>query len=223
MNKIPEAVIFDFVGVVADMDYLRFFHELCMHDKIVGMKLLSKIKKDPFVKSLFSHYQTGDITKEVFCSDITKFLPNCEQSINTLLDNFAKHITINNEVIFLAKRLREQGIKTCIISNSIPETEKLLNEVMSTDAFDNVYASHILGIVKPSTIILRYVMTDNNLTPENTLLLDDKAVNVDAAKLEGMNAIKCKNSQSCCKILNKLLDKHTEQTFSKTQEDNFEK
>jgi putative hydrolase of the HAD superfamily len=46
-----------------------------------------------------------------------------------------------------------------------------------------------MGMRKPDTAIYQYVLRENNLVPGETLFIDDAMVNVEAARLTGIQAV----------------------------------
>jgi putative hydrolase of the HAD superfamily len=62
-------------------------------------------------------------------------------------------------------------------------------EVPLEDCFENTYYSHQLGMRKPGIEIFKYVLTENNLNPSETLFIDDTLSNVEGALKTGMMGI----------------------------------
>ncbi len=52
--------------------------------------------------------------------------------------------------------------------------------------FEKVYYSHLVGKRKPNADIFEQVLKENNLKPAETLLIDDSAPNIEAAKRLGI-------------------------------------
>ena len=60
---------------------------------------------------------------------------------------------------------------------------------MLDDYFHKAYYSHRMGKRKPDAEIFEQVLEENNLIPEQTLFLDDYAVNIEGAKSLGIKTV----------------------------------
>ena len=146
-----KAIIFDFMGVIADFDYISFFNELPLSCKLNGLKIVSAISTNPEIKKAFSAYQKGQIDRKTFECLIQIYHPKAASALPKLLDRLPSYIHSNQKVISLAKSLRESGVRTFIISNSIPETENLIVKACKSGAFEGAILSHKIGVKKPSS------------------------------------------------------------------------
>ena len=59
--------------------------------------------------------------------------------------------------------------------------------------FDVQVWSYLLGIAKPDPAIYLYTLNELGVRPEESLFLDDKQVNIDAALALGMQALQFSN------------------------------
>ena len=83
--------------------------------------------------------------------------------------------------------LKQQGIKTAILSNMGDNVRQHIErEFEWFSRFDALVWSYELKITKPDLAIYRYVLGKLCTTPEETLFIDDRQVNVDAANALGM-------------------------------------
>jgi putative hydrolase of the HAD superfamily len=85
--------------------------------------------------------------------------------------------------------LKQQGLRTAILSNI---GDDVLSGVLSAfdwiHRFDLLVWSYQLGIAKPDPAIYRYTLAQLDSKPEETLFIDDKLVNVEAAQALGIQA-----------------------------------
>jgi putative hydrolase of the HAD superfamily len=99
--------------------------------------------------------------------------------------------TVQNPVM-LAWQLavKERGLLTAILSNL---SDNVLENIERTfdwiHRFDVLVWSCQLGIVKPNAAIYRYTLNKLGTLPEETLFIDDKRPNVEAARALGIQAI----------------------------------
>jgi putative hydrolase of the HAD superfamily len=86
--------------------------------------------------------------------------------------------------------LKRHGLLTAILSNMGDTVhESIEREFAWIQRFDALVWSYQLRIAKPDPAIYRAVLERLGTRPEETLFLDDKAINIDAARALGMQAI----------------------------------
>lgn len=88
------------------------------------------------------------------------------------------------------QRLRKHGLRTAILSNMGDSVlESIEREFDWISHFDVLVWSYQLHIAKPDPEIYLYTLQQLGTKPDETLFLDDKQVNIDAALELGMKAI----------------------------------
>jgi putative hydrolase of the HAD superfamily len=98
--------------------------------------------------------------------------------------------TQNPAMLAWQRRLKERGLKTAILSNMGDSVlVSLEREFDWLERFDVLVWSFQLKMAKPEPAIYRHVMKELGTRPEETLFIDDKAVNIEAARALGMAAI----------------------------------
>jgi putative hydrolase of the HAD superfamily len=86
--------------------------------------------------------------------------------------------------------LKQHGLLTAILSNmgdNVLDNMKLTFDWLPR--FDVLAWSYQLHMVKPDPAIYRYLLKELGTRPEETLFLDDRMVNVEAAQALGMKAL----------------------------------
>jgi putative hydrolase of the HAD superfamily len=87
-------------------------------------------------------------------------------------------------------QLKERGLLTAILSNMGDSVhENMKREFDWLSRFDVLVWSYQLRMAKPDPAIYRHVLKELGTRPEETLFLDDKLVNVEAAQALGMIAL----------------------------------
>ena len=98
--------------------------------------------------------------------------------------------TENPEMLAWQLRLKERGIRTAILSNM---GDNVLANMQRTfdwlPRFDVLVWSYQLRMAKPEPAIYLHVLKELDVRPEEALFLDDKLVNVEAARALGMRAL----------------------------------
>jgi len=109
------------------------------------------------------------------------------------------------EVVDILSALKSSRMSLYILSNWSAETYPIAEKRFDfLHWFDGKVISGEIGILKPDLEIFKFLMTSYNLTPQETVFIDDKLVNVEAAKELGIHGIHFKNASILRKDLRKL-------------------
>lgn len=197
-------VIFDFIGIIADVNYVKLALDLPITQKVSAFRIFLSMKKNPSLKSAFNYYQKGLIDSQELYLEAKKVCPNSAYVVPELLKRLPKYIKVNENVISMAARLRKNGIRTFIMSNAIPETEAVMKNYDLSAAFEQVFLSNQLGMKKPEEAMFAHAIENCNLNPEETILIDDTKKNLISAQRVGIRPICCKNTTQVCDTIKKL-------------------
>ncbi len=97
--------------------------------------------------------------------------------------------TVDEEMVALAKDLREKGIKIFILSNNFKERAEFYKEYpWVSDSIDKVYFSYHTGFVKPDSRAWQHILEENNLQAEDCIYFDDQESNTLAAHKIGIES-----------------------------------
>ena len=180
-----KCVLFDIGGVLVDWHMSWIISEVSARFQI----------DETLFSDVFSSYlhelDSGKIKEQTFWQNIAvdvnsqSLKENAESLWNTY---FRKHAKPNHNVINLASNL-----KNCctlgIISNIEQITHEIVDEWNVLENFDYKFMSYQIGFSKPDPRIYQHIMKALPFEPNNTLFIDDKKPNVDAAISEGINGI----------------------------------
>jgi len=98
--------------------------------------------------------------------------------------------TQNPAMLAWQQALKERGLLTAILSNMGDNVlENIEREFDWIHRFDVLIWSYQLGIAKPDPAIYHAVLSKLGTAPAETLFIDDKQVNIEAAQALGMKAI----------------------------------
>lgn len=98
--------------------------------------------------------------------------------------------TQNHAMVAWQKQLKESGFLTGILSNMGDSVlAHIEREHQWLNRFDVLIWSFQLRMAKPDPAIYRYLLNQLGTRPEETLFLDDKLVNVEAARALGMKSL----------------------------------
>ena len=97
--------------------------------------------------------------------------------------------TVNPPMLAWHEQLKQRGLLTAILSNMGDSVHvRMEREFQWLSRFDVLVWSYRLRITKPDPAIYLHTLKELGTRPEETLFLDDRLVNVDAAKALGMKA-----------------------------------
>jgi FMN phosphatase YigB (HAD superfamily) len=134
-------------------------------------------------------FQKGWIAEAVFwqrvCGDLNRPLP---RQASLWGDAFRAVYRPREEIFGLAKRLREKGCKTSLLSNTEVPAMALFLE-LHYDMFDALTFSCVEGVAKPQKEIYDVAARKLRVTPTQCVLIDDRLDFVEGARNAGMKGI----------------------------------
>lgn len=137
---------------------------------------------------LVADYQVGRIRTDEL---IAAVLPHCPKTTTVEMVREAWNACLGDiptERLDLIRRLRQQGYRTHLLSNTSDmhwraiEARYFNREGYTTaDLFDQLFLSHEIHLAKPDPAIYRYVIEAIGVPAEQLLFVDDAKINTDAA------------------------------------------
>lgn len=180
-----QAVIFDFGLVLSAPQDPAIYAEICR---------LAGLSREQF-ESLYwvdrHAYDEGKITGLEFWQkllrDAKKSSQNGLAEQLSLLDG-EMWCTANAAMVEWQRQLRQQGIRTAILSNMGDSVhESIARNCPWIQNFDVLVWSYQLKVAKPDATIYLHTLGQLGTRPEETLFVDDKLINIEAARALGIN------------------------------------
>lgn len=183
-----KAVLFDVGGVLHESNAVM--DEDLKQELRISDTTLQDIWSDQILK-----LSTGEIDESTFWTQLARQhgIRRVENSENLLGRAFKEAIFVHQEILDLADELRNKGIQTAILSNTIPPHSAALRESGDYDGFDPVLLSHEIGIAKPGHEAYTYALDSMNLQPGEVIFIDDRLENIVTANEVGLRGIHFKN------------------------------
>ena len=185
------AVIFDYGMVLTGLP------DRAAHDAMVRITGLPPDRFEPLYWANRHAYDEGKLTGFEFWHELLRRagLPQDSSVVQELNDWDARMWTTQNPaMIEWQQRLKEHGLLTAILSNMGDNVlVKIEREFDWIHRFDVLVWSFQLLMAKPDPAIYRYTLDKLGTKPEETLFLDDKLVNVEAARALGMSSLRFTN------------------------------
>lgn len=181
-------IIFDFGGVILDIDPLLTLDEL----KNLGVDDLDIFKSPVFQQDVMQKFERGILTPEVFRDKVRDFIgiPLCDQDIDDawnalLLDIPKERIKVLEDVkknypIFLLSNSNEIHYDVYLRDLQLRFGYREFDQL-----FTKAYFSFDLHLSKPNPEIFEFVMHQHKLIPEETLFIDDTAEHIEVASKIG--------------------------------------
>ncbi|MBN2189916.1 MAG: HAD family phosphatase [Candidatus Aureabacteria bacterium] len=194
-EKKIKAVIFDWGGVLIDNPapgLLKYCSQEIGVSRIKLASIFSRLK-DPF--------QKGTLPEKSLWEKIRRDMNVSEETVNCIWGNaFREVYSEKKEVFSLVEALQKSGYVTAILSNTELSAVKFFEE-KKYSMFDVKIFSCLEKTIKPEPLIYKITLDRLKLDPAECLFIDDKKINVSAAKKAGMKAILFRNVRQLKKNL----------------------
>ena len=181
-------------------------------DKI--LKAVAKTQKDYlildkaiFQSGLWERLDLGTLTREELVDKVLSLLGDCYQKkVEEVIWNWPAYIDIYTEVFPLLARLKENGHRIFVLSNTSPVFYELLKNQLAPLAkiLDGFVLSCDIKVIKPDRKMFEEILSKYELDPANCVFLDDLADNTKIAETLGIKAYQVKQRSDVVDILKKF-------------------
>ncbi|MGB2924826.1 MAG: HAD family phosphatase [Limnothrix sp.] len=186
-----EAIIFDLGGCIINIDYPRTILAFnALHKADISVPYSQDDQAD-----LFDAFEMGAISAIEFRQELREILgiecddPTLDQAWNAML------LDIPLQRIELLEALAQQK-RLFLLANSNEIHRAAIKDIFQKtcghqyasldELFEQTYYSHQMGDRKPNPSMFKQVLDAQNLEPNQTLIIDDKAANIKAAEELGL-------------------------------------
>lgn len=170
-------LIFDFAGVIASDGYWLWFEK--------NVPNLDRHRSA--LKELSILADSAAISESEFIKRISQTIGFPEEKIR---NGILAHIIINKKIVNLIRSARQKNYKIGLLTNFIAQWLRPILEINQlNELFDAILISSEHRLIKPQREAFEKILQMLAATPENTLFIDDRAVNVNAARNLGLDAI----------------------------------
>lgn len=179
-----KAITFDLDGVYFSEDSFKKFKTIfpknTTDQNLIDHVLAKSDEMMNFKRGILTEAQYWDFVNQSF----GQFL-----SIGAITRLLMDSYSVNQNVVEYVKKVRSQGIKTCICTNNFPTRINALNKKFNfLSDFDVQVFSYEVGAVKPDLKIFQTLIDKSGVSPQEIRYTDDKEANVEVAKSLGINA-----------------------------------
>lgn len=191
-------IVFDLGGVVFARDPRKFEPEF--------IKFFSYILL-PQMPRFWEEYDRGVVSYEQVVTDLAEY-NNCDRELAD--KNLRRSILTQEEIVAtkaLVADLKAAGYKLYVLSNMSLEFIEFLRKTEVYKYFDGEVVSCEEHVVKPDAEIYRRLVERYGLDVSETLFVDDRKENVEAARNEGWEGFNFnpRNPEESCATLREIL------------------
>lgn len=185
-NQAPKALLFDLGGVLVDIDFARALRSWAAFSDLPFHELERRYQFDV----PYERHERGEISAGEYFLHIAETLrlsatqEQVEIGWNSI---FVGEMVTTRLLVERARRKLPCYAFTNTNASHMAEWSKLYPGVVS--AFDELYASHEMGLRKPDRKAFEYICRDTGLEPSAILFFDDLADNVHAATAAGFQGV----------------------------------
>ena len=199
MPKQIRVLLFDLGGVLVELNDISTLLHL-NGDEMPMNKLLSDWLSSPAARA----FEMGISTKEQFAD---KYIEETNLPIkrNEFLNAFTQLPKgLYPDAHRLIERCRDRYFIACLSNTNALHWQRLTYEMGIDGMFDQHFASHLTGKLKPDRESFEHVLQSLICDPSAILFLDDNKMNVKAARSVGIIAYRTEGAQEAEKILEKI-------------------
>jgi putative hydrolase of the HAD superfamily len=181
------AVVFDYGMVLTGPP------DPAAHAQLVRISGLPADRLDRFYWADRNAYDEGALTGQAFWQKVVRDAElNLPASAIEELNQWDARMwmDVNPAMLNWQLALKQRGLLTAIVSNMGDAVHELMEREFNwLSRFDVLVWSYQLRIAKPDPAIYRFVLEKLGTLPAETLFIDDRPVNVEAAVAMGMKGI----------------------------------
>lgn len=180
-----KAIIFDAGGVLHSSENHHMYEDI---KKMLG---ISDEQFEQHYPELVELAVVGDITEDEFWQRFMMATGSKAQlpSESLFKRHYKKRFKAHVDVLNVVKKLKAEGYKVAVLSDTIPSHYQVNQEYGLYDDFPIQTFSFQVGVKKPDESIYTMTLDKLGCKPSEAIFIDDKQVNVVAAEKIGIHGI----------------------------------
>ena len=194
-------LIFDIGNVICEWD----------PDKLVKQIFSDPVQQREALESIFEHsdwleLDKGTISLEAAISNAVARCSSSPAQIETLFTSTPTSLLPIPTMVETIQELSSRGFSLYILSNMQRHSWEYLTAKHSFwTLFSGIVVSFEVNLIKPDPEIFRYITGKYDLVPADTLFLDDRIDNINAASAFGLNTIHVVDPEDCIAEVSKAI------------------
>lgn len=179
------ALIFDFGGVLMKTVDYRPRHQW---DERLALPYGS-VESIVHGSVLWHKAQLGQVSPAVYWQGVGDALGIPQQMLVQLEHDYFSGDQLDESLIVYLRQLRQDGFQVGLLSNDSAALRDKLSKLAIADLFDPLLISAEMGVMKPDARIYHHLLEKLGRPAHETIFIDDRAENVQAAAALGIHAI----------------------------------
>lgn len=177
-------IIFDFGNIIVKFDYKLANYMNKYSDEVRQFLIDNVIYSEEWERK--GLIDLGTVTLEEAANRINERTNNIyKDEVYEFLTTFSYNLEINGDILNLLKRLKNDGYKLYVLSNTNDGTWSVFKDRLEP-LFDGLVLSYKIHEIKPNKAIYDYLLDTYKLNPEECLFIDDREANIKAANELGI-------------------------------------
>jgi putative hydrolase of the HAD superfamily len=197
-----KAVVFDFGKVIS------FPPEAAVREELAALAEMDTAALDSLDESCREDYDRGVLSStEYYKALLAKAGKEADEGRAETMGrlDMQSWTRINPDTVKLMEDIKAAGLKVGILSNMPPEFLAMAREQIPVFKIPDVSVfSCEVGSVKPEDAIYEALLSALNLAPYAVVFTDDMPVNIEKARILGINAFLWKGAEAARAVLKKL-------------------
>jgi putative hydrolase of the HAD superfamily len=195
-----DTVIFDLGGVLVDFHPDAGMKEMGFSQDAIA------VFKDKIFSGVWEECDRYPYEDEEIRSLFKKIVPGYEKEVDMMWDNLHPISCTYPYSVDWLKSLKERGLKVYVLSNFGKRAFEINSEIYPfLEYIDGKVISYELQAVKPEPKIYETLIEKYSITPEKSVFIDDRRINIDGAIACGLKGIVFKSFEQASAELNKML------------------
>lgn len=177
-------IVFDVGNVLLKYEPLQYLRR--NFDEDTSLKLFKLI----FDSKEWSLLDEGLLTQKEAIEIFDLKFPSNKDKIIKVMNEWNDTLTPIDETVEFLKSVKQKGLNTYVLSNYQSEPfEYTKNKFEFFKYIDDFVISARIKLIKPNPQIYTYIINTFNINPNESIFIDDRKENIDAAKEIGFNVI----------------------------------
>jgi HAD superfamily hydrolase (TIGR01509 family) len=194
------AILFDFGGVIAEEGFKKGLKEIGRKNGLAPDEFFERATELVYATG----YVTGTTSESSYWETLRQNT-GIKGSDRDLRNELLSRFKIRSEMIDLLKKLKEEGLKTFILSDQTNWLDELNEKYDFFKYFNDIFNSYHLHRNKRDNALFSDICRMIGFRPETVLFVDDSPSNTQRAEKMGLNTITYKNLEQFRKELEDLI------------------
>ena len=194
-------IVFDVGGVLLHWDPAAIAGQVFPDPDIRG-RFLADVLGDGY----WIRYDKGELTAARLTEMVYRDIGIPREQMSAFIEAAKSALLPKEDTLEVVRRLRRSGNRLFVLSNMPSEMADYIRSAYAFwDFFDGTVFSGYVRMVKPDEEMFHYLFSQYRLVPEQTVFIDDSAMNIEAAARLGVQGMLFQDADTLQKKLKPYL------------------